>query len=403
MIQTLLSFILGFLVAGLIALLAAPVLWRRAGQLARKRMEATMPLSRAELEAEFDVLRAENAMTVRKLEMKAEALHKRTVEDLVVLNTQREHIAALTGELDVHRARIEEMESEHKELTTRLSMRESDVKSLTARLEKAEAQLKEQLSQVEELSRLYEEASLTASSRQIEIVSRESDIEQLKDTIGQLRNQRREAIDETRQAVAERKEVEEALKVAQQRAAVLDRKLERMITTLSTRDEALERREREIERLKTKIRETAQADAGASSRLEDAERQRERLETQVADLSLQLSSLLASGGEGEGDAVRQRMQSRLATLMRENRKLRERLSASADAGEGPAPGDAALREQIASLAAEVVNMAAQLEGPGSPIEKVLGSAEDHPAGAAGQHPPSLAERVRALREGAPAQ
>ena len=65
--QSSLVFILGFLSAGLIALIVAPMVWRRAVALTRKRIEASMPLTQAEIQADKDRMRAEFAMATRRL------------------------------------------------------------------------------------------------------------------------------------------------------------------------------------------------------------------------------------------------------------------------------------------------------------------------------------------------
>ncbi|WP_163268843.1 hypothetical protein [Chelativorans alearense] len=403
MIQTVLSFILGFLAAAALALAVAPALWRRAGVLTRKRIEASMPLSREELQAEIDAVRAEYAMTTRRLEMKAEAIKKKAAQDLVEINAQREEARRLGEECAAREEALAAVQARHDDIARQLSEREAELKALSVKLPAAETSLAERKAEVEELSRLYEESSLIASSHQVELVAREADIERLNDTITRLRNEAKEADRARRAATSEKTKVEEALNVARKRSGELEHKLERMMTDLSTRDERLERQEKEIARLKRKIREAAGGDSG-SSPIVDAEEAKARLEMQVADLSLQLSTLLAQeGGEGgEMSTARksevERLQSRLAALMRENKKLRAAIAA---AEEGP--GDDALREQISGLAAEVVNMAAALEGPGSPIEKAL--SEPPPAPPADEiRPPSLADRVRTLREGsAPAE
>src|SRR5690606_20986685 len=64
----------------------------------------------------------------------------------------------------------------------------------------------------------------------------------------------------------------------------------------------------------------------------------------------------------------ERLRTRLATLLRENKKLRAEIAAGATPD---SEGEEELREQISSLAAEVVNIAAALEGPGSPIDRAL--------------------------------
>ncbi len=69
MIQSILFFALGFLCAGFLALMVAPAVWRRAVRLTRRRIEASVPLSLGEIQADKDRIRAEFAMSIRRLEM----------------------------------------------------------------------------------------------------------------------------------------------------------------------------------------------------------------------------------------------------------------------------------------------------------------------------------------------
>ena len=68
MIAEIMIFALGFLVAGILALLVLPLFWRRAVRLSRRRVEMQMPLSIAEVVADRDRLRAEFAVERRRLE-----------------------------------------------------------------------------------------------------------------------------------------------------------------------------------------------------------------------------------------------------------------------------------------------------------------------------------------------
>ena len=77
MIQPLLFFGFGFLCAVLLALLVAPAVWRRAVRLTEQRIQATVPLTMNEIQAEKDGLRAEFAMSSRRLEMKVKSLQGR--------------------------------------------------------------------------------------------------------------------------------------------------------------------------------------------------------------------------------------------------------------------------------------------------------------------------------------
>ena len=65
------------LIASLVALAVMPAVWGRAVRLTKKRIEAATPITMAEFRADKDQLRAEFALSTRRLEMNVEALRKR--------------------------------------------------------------------------------------------------------------------------------------------------------------------------------------------------------------------------------------------------------------------------------------------------------------------------------------
>jgi chromosome segregation ATPase len=78
-------FALGFLVAGVIALAAAPLYWHRAIKLSTRRLEMQLPLSPEEIRAGRDLLRADFAVKLRRLEQKAATLNERRAADMTEL------------------------------------------------------------------------------------------------------------------------------------------------------------------------------------------------------------------------------------------------------------------------------------------------------------------------------
>jgi len=74
MIESIMYFGIGFLVATLLGLLFIPLVHNRAMRLTAKRLEASTPLSMAEIRADRDHLRAEFAMSNRRLELAIEEL-----------------------------------------------------------------------------------------------------------------------------------------------------------------------------------------------------------------------------------------------------------------------------------------------------------------------------------------
>src|SRR5262249_59297759 len=74
MIEGIMYFGIGFLVATLLGLFFVPLVHNRAVRLTMKRLEASTPLSMVEIRADKDHLRAEFAISTRRLETTIEEL-----------------------------------------------------------------------------------------------------------------------------------------------------------------------------------------------------------------------------------------------------------------------------------------------------------------------------------------
>ncbi len=413
MIQSILFFTLGFLTAGFLALMVAPAIWRRAVILTRKRIEASVPLTMNEIQADKDRLRAEFAMSTRRLEMSIKTFRDKASTQIVEINRNREELKRLTEERAEKDRAITELESRGSELRTELRHREEQMKRLSTRLADTERVLEERALEIDRLGQMYDEASLTASNRQIELVNRETDFDRVSGDVGALRTQRKDAEKRLRELAAESKAAQDALKAERKRAAELERKIERLGATVADREEKLDRREKEMARLREQGRSGTQGNDDLDTRLLEAQTDRMKLEAELADLQLQMSTLLsgATGGDVEKamdtlNRDRARLEERMTVLVRENKKLKSELTAiersKSDDWSDERRDSAILREQINDLAAEVVNLTAMLDGPDSPIKHILSKADDtvRPEGA--ERIVSLADRVRALQKAASA-
>src|ERR1700757_3383029 len=99
MIEPIMLFGIGFLVASVIGLGIIPLVHNRAVRLTVRRLEAATPLSMAEIQADKDQLRAEFAMSTRCLEMSVEQLKTRSTSQLGELGKKTEAIGLLKREL----------------------------------------------------------------------------------------------------------------------------------------------------------------------------------------------------------------------------------------------------------------------------------------------------------------
>lgn len=151
LIENIMYFALGLLVAGLVALIIMPAVWRRAVRLTKRRIEAATPITMAEFRADKDQLRAEFALSTRRLEMNVEALRKRLAEQLGDANQKRTDLGALRAEREKHLIVVRELEEREVELRARILELEKEGADLGNRLRKRDRELENRAEEVETL------------------------------------------------------------------------------------------------------------------------------------------------------------------------------------------------------------------------------------------------------------
>jgi chromosome segregation ATPase len=373
-IELLLYFALGFLSAVFLAALVAPAIWRRAVMLTKRRIEASVPLTIEEIRAEKDSLRADHAMEQRRLELELKAAKERAAAESARYARGRKDIKLVANEREDAKADLARIEGEARGLREEIRKRDERVKALGAALAQTEEMLRSQQQNFEKLSREYEDTSYSSSARQIELVARESEIDRLNSDITVLKGERRSKDRFFRDANSRVKDAEMNHDRERKRAQELDARVLQLVSTLSDREEKLERRDREVARLRERLKPILAASIGGDSaaHLADLERENARLESEIGELTRQLA------GEEAFD----------------------RLPAPPTDAPGASQlskGSRLMREQMSELAAQMVAMTASLEGTGSPINRALEKSDPQddkrPAGA----PPSLADRIRKLR------
>lgn len=383
-IQATLIFLLGFLAAGFLAVLVAPSIWRRAVALTRRRIEAALPLSMAEIRADKDAVRAEYAMAMRKLEMTVKSLREEIAARSLDVDRARDETRRVRHALEEKEAARAELERRERELRAGLRQREDEAARLMDGLAERDRLLEERAAELERLGAMYDEASFNASNRQIELVAQEANVDRLTQELSALREEHRQANASLREANAAARELEQAVRAEKRKVVVLERKVEKLTVSLSDREEKLDRRERDLARLRERLKQASESGQELAARLSAGEDRQARLSQELAVQARENKALRAVQDRKWGTAV-----------------------AARGEGEGGGEGgadrieSALLRERINDLAAEVVSLTARLEGPDSEIHKALaagpaagGGAKGGPGGA------SLAERIRALQKAA---
>ncbi len=187
MIQAIMLIALGFLTAALIGVLLAPSLWGRAYRLSKKRLESTLPLTLAEIEAAQDQLRATYAVRIRRLESSLVNAKQKAANQLVDnsrLHMQivalKDQIADLEFQLSERRnaatvleqtitRRFPELDREITTVKAQLQERSYELEDLTSKLarrdEEIEAAQAAAASYQEELQRLHQVLEKSAADR----------------------------------------------------------------------------------------------------------------------------------------------------------------------------------------------------------------------------------------------
>ena len=142
-------FALGFLTAAMIALMVSPAIWGRAVALTKKRMENSVPLTLNEIQADKDQLRAEFAMSTRRLEMSVEELREKAASQVIEISRKRDELAKIEEESRERIKVIEELEVHGSELRARLKDREERLADANERLDQTTAKMEDKARQLE--------------------------------------------------------------------------------------------------------------------------------------------------------------------------------------------------------------------------------------------------------------
>jgi chromosome segregation ATPase len=420
MVEPIMYLAIGFLVSMLFGLMIVPLVHNRAVRLTTRRMEAATPLSMAEIQADKDQLRAEFAMSARRLEMSVDQLKNKTTSQLAELGKKSDAINRMKIELGEKNAAIFAFEAREKAVKEQLRATEEEFAAKTEALRGAEKALTDKQSELAKINHELSDRSMMAESRQVELVAVRAQIDQLKNRVGdaekefattqtRLAQERGESEVATRELTDARGRVQNLnqrvtdldrqLIVQVKEAEMLGNRVTDLEARLSTQGKLLAERDYENNQLRQQsaateltIKELRDEIAGMSGGKSPAI---EKLRSEKAAVEQQLSVARDERAKLQRDvnAIQQQAESSWATERMEN---------------------ALLRERINDIAAEVAKLAMTLEGPNSAIEAMLASEPVIPAksakpangvaasGAAanGNLPEgggTLAERIRALQ------
>src|ERR1700727_810151 len=381
MVEPIMYLAIGFLVAMLLGLTSVPLVHNRAVRLTTRRMEAATPLSMAEIQADKDQLRAEFAMSARRLEMSVDQLKNKTTSQLAELGKKSDAINRMKIELGEKNAAIFAMEAREKAVKEQLRATEEEFTAKTAALRGAERALKNKQEELAKINHELSDRSMMAESRQVELVAVRAQIDELKNRVGDAEKdfaatQARLAQERSDSEAASRELGDARGKVENLSQRVTD--LDRQLIVQVKEAEMLGNRVTDLEnRLSTQGKLLAERDYENNQlrqRNEAAERTAKELRDEIAAMN---------GGKSPAiDKLRTEkaaVEEQLRVARDERAKLQRDINAIQQQAESSWATErmenALLRERINDIAAEVAKLAMQLEGPNSPIEAMLNASD----------------------------
>lgn len=454
MIEFVLLFALGFLAAALVGLIVAPIIQRRVVSLTERRIRASVPLSAAEIRADKDMARA--AFAAENARLSVDLKHNRDLLTESVARGTRlsnELVTIRAEKLDAEK-RIEEQDADIRDLHSQVNERDARITTLTgnfgdaARL--AEARKHEIAMRDDKINRLGAEIE----ELRIDVVTLDTEAENFKSQIRELRTERNALRESLKDAESIGRDLENRLKSNDERLAQSEEKLAKAITALTDRENALERRIAEVERFKAKNRELSDELRQTKSALKEANSLARKAavsgrngaarqtpanaepsqtgsatgdaaesaaaETPASDAAEPAGKTAQPGAEihpiarekpapepkpAAPQAPRQQAapakpqpaedlseDEKIDRLRARQAALIERLLKADTSG-----NDAALRREIATVAAMMVELTASRDGDASPIYNILKGSEDPVQ--PGSTEPSLAARAREMLAG----
>ncbi len=406
MIEPIMYFGIGFLVAALVGLVVIPLVHNRAVRLTMKRLEAATPLSMAEIQADKDQLRAEFAMSTRRLEMSVEQLKAKSTNQLAELGKKGDAINRLKIELGEKTATIFALEARDKALRDQLRATEEEFAVKTSAMLEAQRALSDKEAELAKLVGDLDERSTLADAQKVEITALKTQVDALKDRLTAA-GEEVKAVEDRRDA--ERLELRAATQeLAEERGKVenLGRRvaeLEQQLVAQTTEAEILGRRAMDLEnRLTDQSKVLTQNESELQHLLKDIESAR-KTEGDLRTALSEMEGRTSSATEALKDE-RSQLQAELSHANEERGRLaRELAQHKREAEESWAAErveNALLRERINDVAAEVARLASALEGPNSPIDAILATeiAKDEAAHAV----PAVHGEVAVSETGVPA-
>ncbi len=377
MVEPIMYFGIGFLVAALLVLMFIPLVHNRAVRLTMRRLEAATPLTMAEIRADKDQLRAEFAMSTRRLELSVEQMKAKATTQLAELGKKTDVLNQLKKELGEKTTAFYALEARDKELLEQLRTTEQEFELKSGALREAERALVDKEAELSKLVAELGEQAMSADAQRVELAAMRTQVEAMKVSVADYERKVTETEEQLVRARADSAAATKDLTEARGKLEALGdhaAELERQLLAQTTEAELLGRRVQELEaRLGDQGRRLAERDyeiERLGGEAEAARKVESDLRTEMAS-----SAKRSSGAIEKLKTDVARLETQLGTALGERDQLQTEVAKMAREAEtgwaAERVENALLRERINDVAAEVARLTAALEGPESPIDALL--------------------------------
>ncbi len=360
-------FLLGCLTAGLVALMILPAIRRRAVRLTRRDLQATMPTTHAEFEAQKDQLRAEFAVTNSRLQRRVDTLSREKNRQDMDLNARIEEARVLATEVDDKSETIDDLEETIAGLRRELRKRTEELSDVSSKRRESARLLMSASERRKEMEVEIADLKSELGDRKVDLAAHVSRIESLEEVLADDRAKLSSGAAELGSLESELRQRDARLASEEGKVRGLQKRIERLTADLADRDDALERRSTELNQLrelmKSDGRGTGDAEAAgleSESRLIETQAEVARLERLVQELQAgdtatdHHAPVTVSRPDGEAAEVE------IAQLTAERDRLRHEVEvlsrASGTNRENERIENEMLRERLRDIAARVIHL-----------------------------------------------
>lgn len=379
--------------------------------LTKKRIEASVPLTLNEVQADKDQLRAEFALSTRKLEITVKSLKEKVATQQIDVTRGHQELRLIATEREQLVQKVHELEEQSGDMSTTLQQRAIEVATLETKRSELELLIEARLRDIEEREHSIRHLSIDADNRRIEFAAQSTAKEQLVGQITEIKQVRQTVEQKLRSTANELRAAQEAARADRRKIMDVEKKHDKLVSQLMDRDEKLERRERELVRFRDSSKQLAGERGEFEKKLTVTGRQLANLEHQNSGLTERVGKMAAIANIGgiektlkKNEEERARLSAQVAQLTTDKRALERQLALiTANLNASPKLSEPALREQMHDITAKFVVMAAEIEGEKSPIPALLNAKaaniQDNKDDGDGM-PISLASRIKALQQAA---